>query len=278
MVSFGENVVMLYGQNALHPYPYYETWLATMDTTKSYNDSDFIVWKKVNDEWSGDDGPSRSFVDYSLDFPTLANIGEKQVLYRPASVVMNGEFFIFDSIYKWKKLKSDSNFSGNLEHIYTKIIDKIILDGGGFIEYSATINTGISHYLKYENLVGNYHLLLNEVPNNRYRTGAAKLEDGKVMIFSGRGSDDNDTWIFHLTDTTNIISEITDTNNIFFDHNILLLKNIERLEIYDIMGQLLKEYNNKDDGIIDLNQYSMGMYFLRYYDGKNYITKKIIKY
>jgi hypothetical protein len=280
MVSFGENVVMLYGQTKKKPtgyleLKYYETWLATMDTSKSYNDTNFIVWEKVNDEWAGDMGPSRNLYDkyVSLDFPILSNVGEKQVLYRPLRIDWK-EFFIFDRSYKWTKLKSDSNFYFNSENIYMNLINHIVLDGG-----SNYINTNISHYLENENFVRNYHLLLDGVPNNRYRTGAAKLEDGKVMIFSGSGNGvSNDTWVFYLTDTTNIIEDITDTNYIFFEHNLLLLKNIERVEIYDIMGQLIKEYNNKDDGIIDLNQYLMGMYFLRYYDGKNYITKKIIKY
>jgi hypothetical protein len=212
-----------------------------------------------------------------MDSPTLANVDEKKVLYRPPAFYIEGDFMIFDSSYKWVKIESDSNYSANLENIYTEIINKTILDGGMKSEADTLINTGISHYLESENLVRNYHLLVADTPSHRKRSGYAKLKDGKVMVFGGVGSS-NDTWVFHLTDTTNIISEINDTNNIFFDHNILLLKNIERLEIYDIMGQLLKEYNNKDDGIIDLNQYSMGMYFLRYYDGKNYITKKIIKY
>ncbi|MDR0927505.1 MAG: T9SS type A sorting domain-containing protein [Ignavibacteria bacterium] len=280
MINFKENVAMLYGiayQTGMN-----QTWLATMDTTKSLYDSAVITWQKVSDD-AIEEGPG-TWHGYNLEFPRLANIGDEEILFRPRYKYYDGYngngkyFWYFCNTYKWRKLEDDRGLLDNFRNPYAPLLSNFVLDCSRLMTYDILLPA-----LDVLNADRDYvkMFFLDTIAQLPYRdkTKGVKLADGIVMIFGGDGGKLlNDTWVFRLTDTLSIIEEITDTNNIFFNDNILILKDIERLELYDIMGNLISKYERPLNTTIDLTPLSKGFYLIRYYDGKKIINKKIIKH
>jgi hypothetical protein len=54
------------------------------------------------------------------------------------------------------------------------------------------------------------------------------------------------------------------------------IENINEIEILDITGRKIKEYNNLDQSSIDIHLNDKGVYLIMFFAGKNYNYKKLI--
>ena len=203
--------------------------------------------------------------------------------------------YLDTSDWKWKAIKRDFIMpTSNIGHVNANLTNNIILKNiitlnpntqdTNFV--SETLNS--FNYYIYDNVEKIMKIekidLLNKPPA-RIRHSLDKIKENTVMLFGGRdylydSNYDwfNDTWIFHLTDTTDIInSDITKENCIFYvGRNNYLLTNIYEAELFDILGNSISKHY--DNSVIDMNKYAVGVYIIRYVDNeKNIRSEKIIR-
>jgi len=198
--------------------------------------------------------------------------------------------------WKWKEIKRNfimPNGRGNVNLTNNIILKNITTrvpnpqQDKDFVP--ETLNS--FHYYTYDNVEKIMKMeeieCLNKPPA-RHSFTFDKIKENTAMLFGGTDNTlywnghnhtyYNDTWIFHLTDTTDIInSDITKENCIFYvGRNNYLLTNIYEAELFDILGNFISKHY--DNSVIDMNKYAVGVYIIRYVDNeKNIRSEKIIR-
>ena len=290
LAYISDGLIMNYHDYRLLGKIIYSTWLLNIELKEPITNTIITQTKILDETANGNYGPGiKNDIDFfsgNYDFDYLNET--KPILFVPPmdrlSTIGNLFFVYLDtSDWKWKNIERYDKTTTFLERNWHRnLTNNVIIahyhsdrvtydDHFQFLYYDTITNT-----MKIENME-----MLNEFPieydKSYCHRKMIKIKDKAVMVLAG-DYEKSETWVFHLTDTVDLIDADTkEEGHLFYvGNNNYFLTNIENAELYDIMGNLFGIFY--DNSVIDLNRYTVGTYLIRYTDlNKKNRTTKIIK-
>lgn len=198
-------------------------------------------------------------------------------------------YFFNKETYNYQLIKPDKDNLRRVASAMVNLIEGIALTFGG---NTYNVIDSIGNQFNNDTWLFNIkdttwiELKPENIPPRRYWHNMVKIGDGKAILFGGIGKGYlNDTWLFEYDPTSvkedgknNLIDLIQKRDEIEI-HSIENENNILKVLLYDYTGNLLEEFNSKNQQnvIINIANYPTGAYIMQIITPKFKLNKLFIK-